>query len=133
MVSKKTLTDYCINFLKAEETKKELQNLLTPILEYFLKEIHIYLCFFLGEAKPKQVDKSISMCLWLSHRHIGIDLSTFLGGLLPRQVHKYMPMRRAHRHNSLYSSGRLAAQKRREIYADVAVAMPLGITTSTSA
>ena len=47
MVSKKTLTDYCINFLKAEETKKELQNLLTPILEYFLKEIHIYLCFFL--------------------------------------------------------------------------------------
>uniref|UniRef100_A0A6C0H453 Uncharacterized protein n=1 Tax=viral metagenome TaxID=1070528 RepID=A0A6C0H453_9ZZZZ len=47
METKKTLTDYCINFLKAEETKKELHNILTPILEYFLKEIHIYLCFFL--------------------------------------------------------------------------------------
>ena len=27
METKKTLTDYCINFLKAEETKKELQNI----------------------------------------------------------------------------------------------------------
>jgi hypothetical protein len=47
MVCKKTLADYCINFLKAEETKKELQNVINPILDYFLKEIHIYLCFFL--------------------------------------------------------------------------------------
>ena len=47
MVSKNTLSDYCIAFLKAEETKKELQNILNPMLEYFLKEIHIYLCFFL--------------------------------------------------------------------------------------
>jgi hypothetical protein len=47
MMSKKTLSDYCISFLQAEETKKELQNVLNPILEYFLKEIHIYLCFFL--------------------------------------------------------------------------------------
>jgi hypothetical protein len=47
MVSKNTLADYCITFLKAEETKKELQNILNPILEYFLREIHIYLCFFL--------------------------------------------------------------------------------------
>jgi hypothetical protein len=47
MVSKNTLADYCITFLKSEETKKELQNILNPILEYFLREIHIYLCFFL--------------------------------------------------------------------------------------
>ena len=47
MESKNTLTDYCMKFLKSEETKKELQNILNPILEYFLKEIHIYLCFFL--------------------------------------------------------------------------------------
>ena len=42
MTSKNTLADYCINFLKAEETKKELQNILNPILEYFLREMTIF-------------------------------------------------------------------------------------------
>lgn len=47
MTTKNTIADHCINFLKAEETKKELKEIITPILEYFLKEINVYLCFFL--------------------------------------------------------------------------------------
>ena len=47
MTTKNSIADHCINFLKAEETKKELKEIITPILEYFLKEINVYLCFFL--------------------------------------------------------------------------------------
>lgn len=47
MVSTNSMANYCINFLKAEETKKELRELVTPILDYFIKEINIYLYFFL--------------------------------------------------------------------------------------
>jgi len=47
MVSNNLIADHCINFLKAEETKKELRDLVTPILEYFFKELNIYLYFFL--------------------------------------------------------------------------------------
>ena len=47
MTTKNNIADHCINFLKAEETKKEIKEIITPILEYFLKEINVYLCFFL--------------------------------------------------------------------------------------
>ena len=38
---------HCINFLKSEEIKKEMSNIINPIMDYFLKQIHIYLYFFL--------------------------------------------------------------------------------------
>ena len=47
MVTNNSIAEHCISFLKAEETKKELRDLLNPVLEYFLKEINIYLYFFL--------------------------------------------------------------------------------------
>ena len=47
MVLKSALANQCINFLKTEETKKELKEIFTPVLEYFLKEINIYLYFFI--------------------------------------------------------------------------------------
>lgn len=47
MVIKNALANQCINFLKTEETKKELKEIFSPVLEYFLKEINIYLYFFI--------------------------------------------------------------------------------------
>jgi hypothetical protein len=47
MLSKDAIAGHCINFLKSEEIKRELSNVLNPILDYFLKQIHIYLYFFL--------------------------------------------------------------------------------------
>ena len=47
MLTKDTIAIHCINFLKSEEIKKELSNILNPVLDYFLKQIHIYLYFFL--------------------------------------------------------------------------------------
>jgi hypothetical protein len=47
MALKSALANQCINFLKTEETKKELKEIFSPVLEYFLKEINIYLYFFI--------------------------------------------------------------------------------------
>ena len=47
MVIKNALANQCINSLKTEETKKELKEIFSPVLEYFLKEINIYLYFFI--------------------------------------------------------------------------------------
>ena len=47
MILKNALANQCINFLKTEETKKELKEIFSPVLEYFLKEINIYLYFFI--------------------------------------------------------------------------------------
>jgi hypothetical protein len=44
---KSALANQCINFLKTEESKKELKEIFSPVLEYFLKEINIYLYFFI--------------------------------------------------------------------------------------
>lgn len=44
---KNALANQCINFLKTEESKKELKEIFSPVLEYFLKEINIYLYFFI--------------------------------------------------------------------------------------
>jgi hypothetical protein len=45
--TKDSIADYCINFLKSEEIKKEMTNIINPIMDYFLKQIHMYLYFFL--------------------------------------------------------------------------------------
>ena len=47
MSLKNALATQCINFLKTEETKKELKEIFSPVLDYFLKEINIYLYFFI--------------------------------------------------------------------------------------
>lgn len=47
MVSKDSIAYHCINFLKSEEIKKEMSAIINPIMDYFLKQIHIYLFFFL--------------------------------------------------------------------------------------
>ena len=46
-ISKNTIAYHCINFLKSEEIKKEMKDIINPIMDYFLKQIHIYLYFFL--------------------------------------------------------------------------------------
>jgi len=46
-ISKDTIAYHCINFLKSEEIKKEMTSIINPIMDYFLKQIHIYLYFFL--------------------------------------------------------------------------------------
>jgi len=46
-VSKDSIAYHCINFLKSEEIKKEMSAIINPIMDYFLKQIHIYLLFFL--------------------------------------------------------------------------------------
>jgi hypothetical protein len=51
-VSKNSMSEtgiayHCINFLKSEEIKKEMSAIINPIMDYFLKQIHIYLYFFL--------------------------------------------------------------------------------------
>ena len=47
MILKNVIANQCINFLKTEEAKKELKEIFSPVLEYFLKEINIYLYFFI--------------------------------------------------------------------------------------
>jgi len=47
MILKNVIANQCINFLKTEEAKKELKDIFSPVLEYFLKEINIYLYFFI--------------------------------------------------------------------------------------
>ena len=47
MILKNAIANQCINFLKTEEAKKELKDIFSPVLEYFLKEINIYLYFFI--------------------------------------------------------------------------------------
>ena len=47
MALKSALANQCINFLKTEETKKELKEIFSPVLEYFLKEINSYVYFFI--------------------------------------------------------------------------------------
>ena len=46
-IEKTSIAYHCINFLKSEEIKKEMSNIINPIMDYFLKQIHIYLYFFL--------------------------------------------------------------------------------------
>jgi hypothetical protein len=46
-LAKNSIAHHCINFLKSEEIKKEMSNIINPIMDYFLKQIHIYLYFFL--------------------------------------------------------------------------------------
>jgi hypothetical protein len=46
-LEKNSIAYYCIKFLKSEEIKNEMKNIITPIMDYFLKQIHIYLYFFL--------------------------------------------------------------------------------------
>ena len=40
------ILDHCTNLLKSEEFKKELKEMLKPLFDYFLKEISVYLLFF---------------------------------------------------------------------------------------
>ena len=46
-MSETSIAYHCINFLKSEEIKKEMSAIINPIMDYFLKQIHIYLYFFL--------------------------------------------------------------------------------------
>ena len=46
-IPKDSIAHHCIKFLKSEEIKKEMTNIINPIMDYFLKQIHIYLYFFL--------------------------------------------------------------------------------------
>ena len=46
-MTESSIAYHCINFLKSEEIKKEMSNIINPIMDYFLKQIHIYLYFFL--------------------------------------------------------------------------------------
>ena len=39
--------EQCIKTLNSEEFKKEIKNFIRPFLEYILKELSIYLCFFI--------------------------------------------------------------------------------------
>jgi len=46
-ITESSIAYHCINFLKSEEIKKEMSAIINPIMDYFLKQIHIYLYFFL--------------------------------------------------------------------------------------
>jgi len=46
-MTESSIAYHCINFLKSEEIKKEMSAIINPIMDYFLKQIHIYLYFFL--------------------------------------------------------------------------------------
>jgi len=46
-ITQSNIAYHCINFLKSEEIKKEMSAIINPIMDYFLKQIHIYLYFFL--------------------------------------------------------------------------------------
>jgi hypothetical protein len=40
---KDKITDYCLDFIKKEEVKKELKNLFKPIVNLILEEIYPYI------------------------------------------------------------------------------------------
>ena len=44
---KNLMLDQCLNFLKSAEIKRELKEIMKPLIEYLLKEISIYLYFFI--------------------------------------------------------------------------------------
>lgn len=46
-IEKDSIAYHCIKFFKSEEIKNEMKNIINPIMDYFLKQIHIYLYFFL--------------------------------------------------------------------------------------
>ena len=46
-MNKNILLDQCINFLKTEQAKKEIKNIIKPIFEYLFKELSIYFYFFI--------------------------------------------------------------------------------------
>lgn len=46
-MNKNIILENCLNFLKSEEIKNQLKELLKPLLEYFFKEISIYIFFFI--------------------------------------------------------------------------------------
>ena len=46
-IAESSIAYHCIKFLKSEEVKKEMSSIINPIMDYFLKQIHIYLYFFL--------------------------------------------------------------------------------------
>ena len=46
-MTESSIAYHCIKFLKSEEVKKEMSSIINPIMDYFLKQIHIYLYFFL--------------------------------------------------------------------------------------
>ena len=41
------MLDQCIKFLKSDEIKHEIKEIIKPIMEYFFKEIYVYLLFFI--------------------------------------------------------------------------------------
>ena len=46
-MNKNIILENCLNFLKSEEIKNQLKELLKPLLEYFFKEISVYIYFFI--------------------------------------------------------------------------------------
>jgi len=47
MNSKNLFLEHCTNIVKSKEFKKELNELLKPLFDYFFKELGIYLYFFI--------------------------------------------------------------------------------------
>ena len=45
-IKKNIVLDECINFLKSDEIKNEIKQIIKPFLEYLFKELSIYLFFF---------------------------------------------------------------------------------------
>ena len=45
-IKKNVVLDECINFLKSDEIKNEIKQIIKPFLEYLFKELSIYLFFF---------------------------------------------------------------------------------------
>ena len=44
-IAESSIAYHCIKFLKSEEVKKAMSSIINPIMDYFLKQIHIYLYF----------------------------------------------------------------------------------------
>tara|TARA_B100001093_G_C26582858_1_gene908096 strand:+ start:619 stop:840 length:222 start_codon:yes stop_codon:yes gene_type:complete len=45
-MKKHILLEQCLNFLKSEEIKKEIEEIMKPIIDYIFKELSLYLYFF---------------------------------------------------------------------------------------
>ena len=45
-IKKNIVLDECINFLKSDEIKNEIKQIIKPFLEYLFNELSIYLLFF---------------------------------------------------------------------------------------
>lgn len=45
-MTKHVMLEHCFNFLKSEEIKNEIKEIIKPFLNYILKEISLYLYFF---------------------------------------------------------------------------------------